>query len=217
MTVVAGLDACRTGWVAVVLDDGRFADAFVAATFTDALAQLDGAAALGVDIPIGLPADGAGPRLADQAARSFVGARRGSVFPTPPRAALLAPTYADARRVLPSLSAQSYALRHKILEVDAGLSERVFEVHPEVSFAALNAGPLPHAKRTWNGMMLRRHLLAGAGIEVPHALDRCDAPADDVLDAAVVAWTARRKARGEALTLPAEPPGDGGRAIAIWY
>jgi len=136
---------------------------------------------------------------------------------TPPREALLAPTYADARRLLPSLSAQSYALRRKILEVDAALTDRIFEVHPEVSFATLAGAHLLHPKRTWNGLMERRRLLAEAGIELPADLPGCDAAADDVLDAAAVAWTAARKARGEARTLPAEPPLTGGRAVAIWY
>jgi predicted RNase H-like nuclease len=41
--------------------------------------------------------------------------------------------------------------------------------------------------------------------------------ADDVVDAAAVAWTARRIATGAARTLPEVPePGDGGRAVAIW-
>ena len=217
MTVVAGLDACRSGWIAVVLDDGRFAEAVVGATFADTVAALDRATAIGVDIPIGLPAPDAGPRLADAACRAFVGPRRGSVFPTPPRAALLAPTYAEARGILPSLSAQSYALRRKILEVDAALTDRVFEVHPEASFAALAGAPMPHPKRTWNGLMERRRVLAGAGIEVPAALPAVTAAADDVLDAAAVAWTAARKARGEARTLPDDPPWHDGRAVAIWY
>src|SRR5262249_28377254 len=140
-----------------------------------------------------------------------------SVFPTPPRAALEAPSYAAARAVLPSLSAQSYALRRKILEVDEALTERVFEVHPEASFAALAGAPMAHPTRTWTGMRERRRLLAGTGIEVPDALPGCDAAADDVLDAAVVAWTAARKARGEAGSLPVDPPWSDGRAVAIWY
>ena len=32
---------------------------------------------------------------------------------------------------MPSLSAQSFALAPRILEVEAGLDERIFEVHPE--------------------------------------------------------------------------------------
>ena len=160
---------------------------------------------------------GDGPRPADQAGRRFVGPRRGSVFPTAPRAALLAPSYAEARCIVPSLSAQSYALRRKILEVDAALEARVFEVHPEVSFAALAGAPMTYPKRTWNGLMERRRLLAAAGIEIPDQLPGCDAAADDVLDAAAVAWTAARKVRGAAISLPADPPWHDGRPVAIWY
>lgn len=217
MTAVAGLDACRAGWVAVVLADGCFADAMIVPTFAAALERLDDAAAIGVDIPIGLPELGGEPRAADAAAREFVGPRRSSVFPTPPREALLAATYADARVLVPSLSAQSYALRQKILDVDAKLSDRVFEVHPEVTFTHLAGAPLPHAKRTWNGMLERRRLLAGAGIAIPDSLPAGAAPADDLLDAAAVAWTAARVARGEARALPSNPPVVDGRRVAIWY
>jgi predicted RNase H-like nuclease len=43
------------------------------------------------------------------------------------------------------------------------------------------------------------------------------APADDVLDAAAAAWTARRKAVGEARSLPDPPELIRGRPVAIWY
>jgi predicted RNase H-like nuclease len=43
------------------------------------------------------------------------------------------------------------------------------------------------------------------------------AAADDVLDAAVAATSAERKARGDARTLPADPPTHDGRPVAIWY
>jgi hypothetical protein len=95
MTVVAGIDACRGGWVAIVTEDEELADSLHAATFAQLLRALAGAAAVGIDIPIGLPSDGV--RAADLAARAFVGPRRSSVFPTPPRAALMAATYAEAQ------------------------------------------------------------------------------------------------------------------------
>lgn len=215
VTVVAGVDACRGGWVAIVLDDGRFADSLFAAGFTQLLDGLARAAAVGIDIPIGLP--DAGPRAADVAARAFVGPRRGSVFPTPPRVALLAASYAEARQIVPSLSAQSFALGKKILEVERCLEERVFEVHPEVSFAALAGRHLRHSKRSWNGQMERRRLLSVAGIVLPDELAAGEAAADDVLDAAVAAWTAARQANGEAATLPVDPPLLDGRPVAIWY
>jgi predicted RNase H-like nuclease len=215
MTVVAGVDACKGGWVAIVVEDDRFTGSLLAATFAQLLGALAEATAVGVDIPIGLPSEGA--RGADLAARAFVGPRRSSVFPTPSRAALVEPTYAKARAVLPSLSAQSFALGKKILEVEACLEERVFEVHPEVSFAALAGRQLLHSKRSWNGQMERRRLLATAGIELPNELLAGQAAADDLLDAAIAAWSAARKARGEAAKLPPDPPIQGGRPVAIWY
>ena len=215
MAIAAGADACRGGWVAIVLDDGAFVASCREPTFPLLLSALAGATAIGVDIPIGLPH--AGARSADVAARAYVGPRRSSVFPAPSRAAVLAATYAGARAAVPSLSAQSFALRAKILEVGACLEERVFEVHPEVSFAALAGRHLLHAKRSWNGQMERRRLLAAAGIELPDALAAGEAAADDVLDAAIAAWTASRRARGEAATLPPDPPLQDGRPVAIWY
>jgi predicted RNase H-like nuclease len=211
---VAGVDAWRGGWVSVVAEDGRFVDSVLAQTFAVLLEKLGEVVAVGVDIPIGLPSDG--PREADLEARAFVGPRRASVFPTPPRSALAAATYAEARRLVPSLSAQSFALGKRILEVESDL-ERVFEVHPEVSFTALAGRHLPYSKRSWNGQLERRWLLAQAGLELPDRLAGGEAPADDVLDAAVAAWSATRKARGEARTLPADPPTRDGRLVAIWY
>jgi predicted RNase H-like nuclease len=215
VTVVAGIDACRGGWVAIVLDDGRFADSLFGSSFAQLLDGLKHAGAVGVDIPIGIPTQG--PRAADVAARAFVGPRRGSVFPTPPRAVLLAATYAEARQVLSSLSAQSFALGKKILEVEGCVEERVFEVHPEVSFTALAGRHLRYSKRSWNGQMERRNLLAAAGIVLPDDLAAGQAAADDVLDAAIAAWSAARKVNGAGATLPPAPPLLDGRPVAIWY
>jgi len=199
-----------------VIEDDRFAGSLLAATFAQLLGALTDAAAIGVDIPIGLPSESG--RDADRAARAFVGPRRNSVFPTASRAALDAPTYAEGRAIMPSLSAQSFALGKKILEVDSCLEDRVFEVHPEVSFAALAGGQhLLHSKKSWNGQMERRRLLATAGIELPDEMEVGPAAADDVLDAAVAAWSAARKARGEAAMLPPDPPIQAGRPVAIWY
>jgi predicted RNase H-like nuclease len=79
------------------------------------------------------------------------------------------------------------------------------EVHPEVSFAVLAGGPIAFAKRTWNGQHQRLRLLADVGIQIPYRLDAGLVGADDVLDAAVVAWTATRIARGEHVTFPTDP------------
>ena len=65
--------------------------------------------------------------------------------------------------------------------------------------------------------MERRRLLAAAGIELPDELSAGQAAADDVLDGAIGAWSAARKLRGVAATLPPDPPLQDGRPVAIWY
>jgi predicted RNase H-like nuclease len=202
--LTVGVDAARGGWIAVALVDGRFVDAAFERRFPALLERFPEAEVFGVDVPIGLPDPGV-RRRADLAARAIVGPRRSSVFFTPSRSALESPTYSAARAVAPDTSAQAWALRTGILDVDRVRDPRVREVHPEVSFAVLAGEPIAFAKRTWNGQHLRRRLLAEAGIEIPHRLDAGLVGADDVLDAAVVAWTATRIARGEHMTFPADP------------
>ncbi len=210
---VAGVDMATGGWAVVVLEGNRVVDAFRCGTFADAL--LVDAEVIAVDIPIGLPESG--PRPADLAARRFAGSRASSVFPTPPRPVLEAESYAEARAVAleltgKSVSAQTYALSRRILEVDehAGADERVIEVHPEVSFAELARRPLS-SKHRLGGLVERRQLLEQAGVELPAAAPRIAEP--DLLDATIAAWTAARYARGTALPLP---EGHTGRLGAIW-
>ena len=219
----AGVDAWKGGWIAVVLDTEGFHHAVVVAGFELLVAALNDVSVIAVDIPIGLPDNQR--READAAARAFVGPRRSSVFTTPPRAVLQAPNYQAARTVARrqfarGISAQSYSLAPKILEVGelADLDDRLVEVHPEVSFRAMALDPLHHPKKTWNGQMTRRLLLEGEGISLPPDLAEAGAvPPDDVLDAAAAAWSGRRKAHGLAQSLPDPPEVLSGTAAAIWY
>jgi predicted RNase H-like nuclease len=100
----------------------------------------------------------------------------------------------------------------------AALDPRVVEIHPEVSFRALAGEHLRWSKKSWNGLLLRRRLLAEADIVLPDVIAEVQgAVADDVVDAAVVAWSARRIAAGTASSLPDPPEDSDGRAVAIWY
>jgi predicted RNase H-like nuclease len=211
---VLGIDACRGKWLAVVLEDGRFADTRFGPSVAALIAACPGVRAVGVDIPIGLPERPG--READRAARAFVGKRHPSVFPTFPRFVLEAASYDDARRLCaergwPKPSVQSFGMRHRMLELDreAALDERIFEVHPEVSFRELVGRPLS-AKRTATGAAERGTALMEAGIHLPVL----PYPIEDVLDCAVAAWSADRYARGDARPLPA---GHADRTGAIWY
>jgi len=203
---VAGVDAALGGWIAVILDGEGFERAeLVPADFAQVLASLLDVQVIGVDVPIGLPTEGR--RRADIEARAFLGVRRSAVFFAPPAGSFDAKTYADARVRHPSMSAQTWALERAIVDVERYAGDpRVHEVHPEVSFRALYASEVPFAKRSWNGSQLRMELLREAGIAIPSDLGVPGrAPVDDIVDAAIVAWTARRMASGLSKTLPADP------------
>lgn len=224
---VLGADACRAGWVGIAWSAGGIA-AFVHAEIAGlvAAASRDGPlAAVGIDIPIGL-AD-AGVRQADLMARRAAGPRWASVFVTPVRAALAMAEHQQAsdvnRRLAGSgISRQAFNLRDKILQVDRWLPDApcpVAEVHPELCFAEMAGAPLADSKATWAGAARRRELLAALGIELAGDLGLTgqQAGVDDVLDAAAVAWSARRVANGTARRLPPEPEQfSDGIDCAIW-
>jgi predicted RNase H-like nuclease len=213
--LVAGVDGYRKGWVAVSLDPSGDVQVSTHATFSEVLSLR--AQVIAVDIPIDPP--GLGARPTDAAARAFVGGgRASSVFPTPPRAALEARTFAEATEIARTItgkgiSQQAFALGRKILEVHelAEVDERVIEMHPEVSFCELAGGQLLESKHTPEGLDRRRALLAEAGIRPPGAFP--GVPEADLLDAAVGAWTAARYSAQLAEPVPAAHEG---RLGAIW-
>lgn len=220
-----GVDACPRGWIAVRLHADGSVDALVRPSLAELAEPLRGALGIGIDIPVGLARDRR--RRADVDARAFVGPRRSSVFFAPVRQAVEAATHAEANaaqraRTGHGLSRQDYALAGRILEAERWRGHApapVWEVHPEVSFTVLSGRPPSAPKRTWAGARERLDALASAGIE-PGDLGSAgeQAGVDDVLDAAVVAWSARRLAHGRGLSLPdpPEPDPETGAPMAIW-
>ena len=82
------------------------------------------------------------------------------------------------------------------------LQRRVFEVHPEVSFRAMNqCAPMDYAKKCVDGRRDRLHLVRPIvpAIEGIHVNGR--AANDDIFDAAAVMWTAERICRGKAVSV----------------
>jgi predicted RNase H-like nuclease len=213
---VAGVDGCRAGWV--VVHEG---DAAVQPNFAGVLDALPDDAMVAVDMPIGLPErTGLGGRAAENCVRPLLGARQSSVFSVPSRAAIYAADYVEACGLAHAssdpprkVSRQLFMIAPKIREVDACLladaaaRRRVFEVHPELSFAAMNDGqPVLEPKRSATGSELRRALLARAGVQVPARPP--GAASDDLLDACALAWSAHRIADGTAHCIPDAPACD---------
>lgn len=223
MTSVLGIDAYRGGWVGVELCEGAFVGAHVGDALADVVAGVPGAAAVGVDMPLGLVDRGV--RDTDAAAQRLLGRRRSSIFVIPPAPCWQAASHAEASALSKELtgkgmSIQAWGLRRKLLEANALYDDgaALWEVHPELSFAELGLTADDGSKKTWRGQRARLRVLAAAGIDVPEDLGAAAAvPADDVLDAAAVAWSAARIAAGRAFGVPERTQLDTrGRRIAIW-
>jgi predicted RNase H-like nuclease len=131
------------------------------------------------------------------------------VFAAPPREVLVCRSYAEARPLAPSLSAQAFGLVPRIREVDEVLRacgpdvhRTVVECHPEVAFAAMAAGGSPLAtKKSAAGALQRIALLEGA-FDDPLPVDvPATASLDDALDAVACSLVALRWARGESEVL----------------
>ena len=223
-----GVDACRAGWVGAVLEPGAPRPRVVVApTITELVSMVReslGIVVVGIDIPIGLPDSTI--RQADVLARKALPGKASSIFSTLTRPAYAADTRLAADEVNRGLvgqgaGAQAFALRDKIVEVDAWLRTRptvtVLEVHPEVSFAVMAGAPILAGKRTDEGRAERLAALASAGIPRPSVLEGQGYAADDVIDACAVAWSAARHTVGLAHPLP-DPPErfSDGLEAAIW-
>jgi predicted RNase H-like nuclease len=213
---VTGIDACRGGWVAVSLETPGAASVRAGASLASLLDE-DPAVIVGIDMPLGLL--DSGWREADRVARGLLGPRRSSVFAIPPRAVWAEPSYQAANQRCRELtgqgfSIQAWGLRAKLLEANQyrdTCGRPMYEVHPELAFGAMAGAPLPQSKHTAPG----RDLLARAGIILPAA---GPAPLTDTLDAAAVAWSARRIAAGHAKVIPGRPQHDTrSREITIRY
>jgi predicted RNase H-like nuclease len=225
---VLGVDGCSAGWVGALLEPGAPRPRIVVApTIAELVAMVRESTRIrvvGIDIPIGLPDSTI--READVLARRALPGKASSIFSTLTRSAYAAPTRLEADAVNRGLvgqgvGAQAFALRDKIVEVDAWLRTRptvtVLEIHPEVSFAAMTGAPILASKKTDEGRDQRLAALAAAGLPRPSVLQGSGYAVDDVLDACAVAWSAARHTTGLARSLP-DPPEvfSDGIPAAIW-
>lgn len=229
---VAGVDGCRGGWLAVRLDPAAgTTEAAVFARWAELDGALADAAAIAVDMPVGL-AD-AGPRRCDVAARALLqpAGKGSSVFPSP-RRYMLGRSWTDANalgraREGTGLTRQAGHILPKVAELDRALGpahqDRVLETHPEVAFHRLNGWRALPPKRRVAGRAPRLALLAAAGLAALEALleefPRRLVQPDDLLDAGACALVAADYAAGRARRVPAgAPPRDArGLRMEIWY
>ena len=237
-TLVAGVDGVADGWVMAVTTaaGGSPVEFSVWHTLADLWSQARARRlrVVAIDMPAGLP--GAERREADTEAHRRLGARRSSLFWTPPLCVLEATRHAEANRrsweeTGRGISIQAFNLIPKIRELRDTLAAedfapearpRAVEVHPESSFVRLAGEPMSVSKRQPAGEEERLGVLAEAFPNITEAAVAAPPPGpprpglDDLLDAAAAAWTARRVASGEADCLGEGEQDETGYPMHIW-
>lgn len=218
MSWVVGIDGCPRGWLAA----GQHSPGGpVKFEILSRLEQMNdvfpGWRLAGIDMPIGLADDAR--RRADIEARTFVGPRASSVFPALIRPVLECNSYNEGCNLSLlvagfKFSKQVWMLKERIVEVDqflneSGMREKMYEVHPEVSFAVMNGAVMPYKKKSPEGQAHRESLIA---LHFPGAYDSAredflvsHAANDDILDSLAALWSAWRILEGRARFFPDEP------------
>lgn len=224
-----GIDGCRNGWIAAILDNGilqieRYE------TILDIMREFPTADAYLIDMAIGLPERfEEAEKRPDKAARKELGKHGSTIFPIPCRQAIMVdpndPQVVAKMRELnrsvlrKSLSAQSISIIPKIRELDEFLDDQreyknvLCESHPELCFTRLNGKAVIMKKKTAEGLEERRSILEKYfekgmmdGIQVRARELRC--MPDDIMDAACLAVSAALKAHGMCETIPENPQKD---------
>lgn len=204
----AGVDGAGDRWLIAIVR-GHAVSWAVAQHAAVVLEEVAGCAAVGVDVPIGLPEQG--PRRCDVEARRRLGRATASIFLAPVRGVLDAASYREACTLLrqrgeAGMTIYTWGIVPKIREWDAlALPPQVIEIHPELSFRAMAPGVAFMRKKSAPGSWQRISALSSM-VDIDAAL--ASAPArvnlDDALDALAAAWSARRWAAGRAETLGGE-------------
>ena len=230
MTLVAGLDGCKAGWLIAVCPPFRFSECrvWIERTAETALSAWSEMAV--IDMPVGLPAAQDSPRATDAAARALLRAMNADghaspgsrVFSAPSRMALALFRAGCGYHALnagltgPKLSQQAYHITRRISDVDDWMTperqQTRREGHPEVAFALLTGRTLP-PKKSRAGAQARDTALSGLGFDLPGLTATLPPRAgrwamDDLRDACVLAWVASRVVTGSHSALPERPETD---------
>jgi predicted RNase H-like nuclease len=232
MSWVAGADGYKSAWCVVLLDleTGEMRSRIVPA-FANLLDLPERPIVVTVDIPIGLP-EFTPPcgRACEREARRVLGRRASSVFSAVGRVPLRTLSRLEAHQASKAsggigIGAQAWDLAVKLREADEAMTpaaqETLCEVHPEVSFWAMNGFvPMSHNKKSTEGASERVDCVVRGGLprEFVGRLPEFKVGRDDFLDACAALWTARRIAEGKACRLPRHVDLDArGLDMAIWF
>mgnify|MGYP003996905619 FL=1 len=207
MSRVIGIDGCKAGWIiAKTLEDKSISFQIIKNLNDDYLKESN-VSLIGIDIPLRLSSSG--KRLAEIEARVLLKNRACTIFSPPTLNALTAKNYIDACKINfkecgKKISKQSWNLFPKIKEAQEFLENKsiielgVFEVHPELSFMAMNDMNLIWAsKKTVIGREIRIKLIQKffpkfSFESVRNKYKKNQVLDDDILDSVSVLWSTQR-------------------------
>lgn len=217
MPTHVGVDWASGIWVTVKLSGGEEPKVRTFPSILNVWDEYSDVDAMLVDIPIGLPEEG--KRRCDEEARSLLGQRGSTVFNVPCREAVESNVYKKAKAENESagsggLGSQSWWIIPQIREVDVFLRRfeeargKIYESHPEVCFAAFNGKESLPKKDSKEGREERLKILNKedpdtgeyiSNLVENRSKDKAEwhhriqsGRRDDIIDAAVLAVTAKR-------------------------
>ncbi|MCT9095085.1 DUF429 domain-containing protein [Haloarchaeobius sp. HME9146] len=227
-----GVDGSPDGWVAVRYSEAGFEDVQRYDAIQELWEENSAAETILVDIPIGLAKDAAA-REPEKATREKLTGRTSSVFNVPIRGVLDIEDYDEANEeqkdeIDKGLQKQTFNITPRIREVDELLlddnsdatQETLRESHPEVCFWAFHGEPMQYSKTGqpaaafWERVEVLKEVdnsftsnLATAG-ETIVGWGKPELSNDDLLDAFVLALTAKQGHENDYQTLPEKPTRD---------
>ncbi|MDB4041972.1 DUF429 domain-containing protein [Methylophilaceae bacterium] len=220
MSSVIGIDGCKAGWIIAKTLENESISFQIIKNLNDVYLEGINVSHIGIDIPLQL--SHTGKRFAEIEARSLLKNRACTIFTPPTLNALRAKNYMDACEVNfnecgKRISKQSWNLFPKIKEAQEFLDNksinklRVFEVHPELSFMAMNDMILVQAsKKTDIGREIRIKLIQKffpkfSFESVRNEYKKNQALDDDILDSVSVLWSTQRIVDNIANFVPKDP------------
>ena len=220
MSTVIGIDGCRAGWITTQVLDNQLISFHIIKNLNDDYLKQSNLSHIGIDIPLQL--SHTGKRLAEIEARVLLKKRACTIFSPPTLNALRAKNYIDACEVNfkecgKRISKQSWNLfpkikeAHKFLENNSISKLEVFEVHPELSFMAMNDMNLIDAsKKTETGKEIRIKLIQKffpnfSFESVRNQYKKNQVLDDDILDSIAVLWSNQKIIDNNASILPKDP------------
>lgn len=219
MMKTAGIDGCQAGWILISFDEGE--EKYEILRSQEALkSAFQNYDRIFIDIPIGLEEENY-TRECDELLRKKVGGEyASSVFSPPIRPALTAPTYVEANMISyeyneKKLTLQAWNITPKIrmvdelLREDENLKNKVLESHPELLFQGLNGGMIYQKKNLKKGIKHRLELIEAKEPiaddffrDIKEEFRRNEVEEDDIVDAMVLAYSAKISGEKGIKTLP---------------